>query len=241
MAGLARRPARGALAALAAALLLAACASTPRGGTWHVVRPGETVWRISRHYGVSAEHVRRANEIRDVRAVAVGRRLWIPGARGPAPRRALVAPEAARRAAYVPSSACADALREADLRFTWPVRGKLTSRFGRRGRRQHDGIDVSARSGTPIRAAEAGRVIHSGRGLGAYGNVVIVKHAGRWATVYAHTRRNLVRKGQFVERGQTIAEVGATGNATGPHLHFEVRRGDVARDPLVCLPTRVRS
>jgi murein DD-endopeptidase MepM/ murein hydrolase activator NlpD len=87
-----------------------------------------------------------------------------------------------------------------------------------------------------VRAAEAGRVIHSGKGLGAYGNVVIVKHTGRWATVYAHNRRNHVRKGAFVEKGDVIAEVGKTGNASGPHLHFEIRRGDVPRDPLPCLP-----
>ncbi len=209
-------------------------APEPPPGAYHVVRPGETVWRLSRRYGVPVEAIVRANGIRDVRAVPTGARLWIPGAAG--------GPDSPPRLARVPppASAC-DAHHEAGLVFAWPVQGKLTSRYGRRGRRRHhDGIDIAAHPRTLVRAAEAGRVIHSGRGLGAYGNVVIVRHPGRWATVYAHNHRNLVRKGASVQKGQVIAEVGRTGNATGPHLHFEVRRGDEPRDPLLCLPRTAR-
>jgi len=79
-------------------------------------------------------------------------------------------------------------------------------------------------------------VIYSGNGLGAYGNVVIVRHSERYVSVYAHNRKNRVRKGAFVDKGDVIAEVGATGNATGPHLHFEIRRDQHARDPLDFLP-----
>ena len=78
-------------------------------------------------------------------------------------------------------------------------------------------------------------MIHSGV-LGDYGRVVIVKHAGRYSTVYAHNHKNRVREGQFVEKGQVIAEVGTTGNASGPHLHFELRRGAKPLDPLLYLP-----
>ena len=111
------------------------------------------------------------------------------------------------------------------------------SRFGPRRRRRHEGIDLSAPRGTPVRSAEAGRVIYSGSGLSDYGNTVIVKHLGRYSTVYAHNRRNLVRRGDFVEKGQVIAEVGSTGNASGPHLHFEVRYDDRPRDPVRYLPS----
>ena len=134
-----------------------------------------------------------------------------------------------------PASA-AGAHRETDLDLRWPIRGRLSSGFGWRRGRAHEGIDIPARRGTPIRAAEAGRVIHSGSGLGDYGRVVIVKHAGPYKTVYAHNRRNRVRKGQFVEKGEVIAEVGTTGNANGPHLHFELRRGAKPLDPLLHLP-----
>ena len=119
--------------------------------------------------------------------------------------------------------------------FAWPVQGRLSSRFGLRRGRPHDGIDVAASHGTPILAAEAGRVIYSGR-LGSYGKVVIVKHAGPYRTVYAHASRLLVRKGEFVERGQKIAEVGSTGRSTGPHVHFEIRRAETPQNPLALLP-----
>jgi murein DD-endopeptidase MepM/ murein hydrolase activator NlpD len=118
----------------------------------------------------------------------------------------------------------------------WPLsRTKLTSRFGRRNGQPHEGIDLSAPKGTTIRAAESGKVIHSGR-LGAYGLVVIVKHAGNYRSVYAHARKLFVRKGQFVEKAQKLAEVGMTGRTTGPHLHFEIRRKEVPKDPLLYLP-----
>jgi lipoprotein NlpD len=217
-----------------ALLLLVGCASSPKRGVTHVVRPGETVYRISRYYGVRTAEVIRANRIPDVSDVAIGTPLWIPGATRAPPRSALPL------LASVPPPAGGDlralAKREAELRFDWPVRGRVSSGFGRRGRRRHEGIDIPARSGTAIRAAEAGRVIHSGGGLGAYGTVVILKHSGRYSTVYAHNRRNLVRKGDFVEKGQVIAEVGRSGNASGPHVHFEIRRDRRAQDPMRYLP-----
>ena len=79
-------------------------------------------------------------------------------------------------------------------------------------------------------------MIYSGSGLGAYGNVVIVRHSEFYSTVYAHNRKNRVRKGAFVDQGDVVAEVGATGNATGPHVHFEIRRGERPCDPLELLP-----
>jgi len=86
-----------------------------------------------------------------------------------------------------------------------------------------------------VRAAESGRVIHSGV-LGAYGNAVIVRHSEAYSTVYAHNRRLRVGRGAWVEKGDLIAEVGSTGRSTGPHLHFEVRRGKSPQDPMLYLP-----
>lgn len=234
------------------ALILAACASNPGNGqgVWHVVRPGENVYRIAQHYGATSKAVIRTNRIRDVREIQVGTRLWIPGGRSRpgAPAIGGVAPGVAvprsgdkglssvlgGRGRRAPKS-CESAKSEASLRFAWPVEGRLNSGFGARRGRGHDGIDIGAKRGTPVRAAEAGRVIYSGR-LGDYGNLVIVKHGGSWATVYAHNRKNRVRKDAFVERGDVIAEVGSTGNASGPHLHFEIRRSNAAIDPHLCLP-----
>jgi lipoprotein NlpD len=209
------------------------CASTPDGplskdgsaGHRHILRPGENLYRLSRFYGVSVDSIVRANDIADVTQLKVGQRIWIPGARrGPA------------EDTLADAGAGAAARRAGDLKLIWPVRGKLSSRFGWRNGRGHDGIDIPAKSGTPIVAAAAGRVIHSGRGLGDYGRVVILKHEGYYSTVYAHNRRNRVGKGDFVEKGEVIGEVGSSGNANGSHVHFEVRLDRKPLDPLLFLP-----
>ena len=119
--------------------------------------------------------------------------------------------------------------------FTWPVKGKITARFDSRHDSLNDGIDIAAASGTPVRATLAGQVIYSDH-LRGYGNLIIVRHRGRFASVYAHNRKNYVRQGQRVSRRQVIAEVGATGRVTTPLLHFEIRRNNVARNPLSYLP-----
>lgn len=218
-------------AALLGAFLAVACATDgPDDGLVHVVQPGETVWRIAHHYGVPVSEVLAANEVDDVHDVAAGTRLWIPHGRPGAglPLR----PVPAR--AGPPEPPEGEAFRHV-LRFAWPLRGRVSSNYGTRGRRPHEGIDIPASSGTPVRAAEAGRVVFAGR-LGGYGNVVVLRHDDRFETVYAHNRRNRVQRLDFVDKGRVIAEVGATGNATGPHLHFEIRRDDRPEDPLRYLP-----
>jgi len=194
-----------------------------------VVRPGENLYRISLHYGVPVASLARANRLGDAAALEVGQTLRIPGARrGPADA-PLLPPHSS------PSLASVDAGGRG-LAFGWPVHGAVSSRFGHRGWGHHEGIDIPASAGTTVLAAESGRVVHSAGRIGDYGNVVILKHAGPYATVYAHNRRNLVRDGDFVEKGQPIAQVGDSGNASGPHLHFEIRRDRLPQDPLLFLP-----
>lgn len=222
----ARRPrAARRLATLVALLLALACVSpsAPRApSAVHVVQRGENLYRIALHYGVSVEALMRENGIRDPRALDVGSRLAIPGTRRAAPREPLA------------RELDADAAR---LALGWPVHGIVTSGFGVRSGRPHEGIDISTRDGAPIWAAAAGVVIFSGR-LGGYGNIVVVRHDARYSTAYAHNKRNRVEKGAHVERGQHIADVGKTGNARArnPIVHFEVRYGETPRDPLRYLP-----
>jgi murein DD-endopeptidase MepM/ murein hydrolase activator NlpD len=198
------------------------------------VRRGENLFRISHYYQVSVSSILEANQIRDERLVEIGERLWIPEARRSPPGYALLPPPASSGEAR--ERARNDAILDGNLHFIWPLRGRLTAGFGFRNGRRHQGIDLAAKPGTLIRASEAGRVIYSGNGLGAYGNVVIVRHGQHYATVYAHNRKNRVRKGAFVDKGEVVAEVGQTGNATGPHLHFEIRRDEQACDPVDYLP-----
>lgn len=118
----------------------------------------------------------------------------------------------------------------------WPVRGLVTSPFGARtspygeGREMHPGIDISAHYGVPVTATGSGEVIFAGRDPG-YGGLVIVDHGGQLDTLYAHLSAFYVREGQQVHRGQPIGAVGATGRATGAHLHYEVRISGSPVDP----------
>ncbi len=124
--------------------------------------------------------------------------------------------------------------------FQWPVHGPITSPFGWRihpiagVRRFHEGIDIAADSGTPIAAAEAGRVIYAGW-YGGYGNYISIDHGGGVSTGYGHCSAIYVSVGQDVSRGQAIGAVGSTGYSTGPHLHFEVRINGKPIDPLTRL------
>lgn len=115
--------------------------------------------------------------------------------------------------------------------FVWPVSGPVTSTFGWRWGRMHEGIDIGAPTGAPIVAAGPGTVIFSGW-MGGYGNLVVVDHGGGLATAYAHMSQIGAGVGQQVGQGQVIGYVGCTGHCYGSHLHFEVRVNGAARDPL---------
>jgi murein DD-endopeptidase MepM/ murein hydrolase activator NlpD len=113
----------------------------------------------------------------------------------------------------------------------WPVIGPVTSPFGTRWGRMHEGIDIGVPEGTAIRAAASGTVIYAGW-MGGYGNLVVIDHGNGLATAYGHQSSIAVGYGQSVSQGQTIGYVGSTGHSTGPHLHFEVRVNGVPVDPL---------
>jgi lipoprotein NlpD len=214
------------------AVLASACG--PRG-VYHRVKPGETLSLIGRAYGVGYRRIASANDIDDPERIYAGQRILIPGARRAIDQPLVEAPViAARRSAS--RSRPADA---PDL--AWPIdEAPVTSLFGPRGSRFHDGIDIGAAVGSTIRAAAGGEVVFDGV-LSGYGKIIIVRHAAGYSTVYAHNRRHHVAKGQWVRRGQRIAEVGRTGRVTGPNLHFEIRHDNQARDPMVFLPPRGRA
>jgi murein DD-endopeptidase MepM/ murein hydrolase activator NlpD/cell division protein FtsL len=113
----------------------------------------------------------------------------------------------------------------------WPVSGPITSPFGWRWGRMHQGIDIGASTGTPIHAAAAGTVIYCGWEEG-YGNFVVIDHGGNLATAYGHQSAIAVTCGETVAQGQVIGYVGCTGHCTGPHLHFEVRIDGNPVDPM---------
>lgn len=222
----------------------------------HVVKPGENLYRISVWYRVPVSQILEANGIEDATTLEPGDSLRIPGAERAAATEPLLPPPGGahedsplvrpksqfkglgdlRPNALSRYSAVREA-RRAGLRFAWPLPGlvSVSSGFGRRDGRRHQGVDLRGAPGSPVVAAESGKVLHSGW-LGDYGNAVVIAHAGGFATVYAHAVELGVKRDDRVVKGQVIALVGSTGNATGPHLHFEIRRRDEARNPLLYLP-----
>jgi murein DD-endopeptidase MepM/ murein hydrolase activator NlpD len=207
-------------------------------GIVHVVAKGETIYRIARTYGLTAEELADANRIRDPRALEIGDALFVPGATRrlevpPAPTAGPPEPDpgpVAARTTRAPAPA-AEGAAAPDPRLAWPLRGVVYSKFGPRQGEQHAGIDIAAPEGTLIGAAAAGQVVFADVQNG-YGSMVILRHDDGLLTIYAHASELLVRKGDAVERGAPIARVGQSGRTTGPHLHFEVREGTKARDPL---------
>jgi murein DD-endopeptidase MepM/ murein hydrolase activator NlpD len=115
--------------------------------------------------------------------------------------------------------------------FVWPASGPVTSPFGWRWGRMHEGIDIGAPYGAPIQAAAAGTVVYCGW-MSGYGNLVAIDHGGGISTAYGHQSSIAVACGQHVDQGQTIGYIGSTGHSTGPHLHFEVRVNGNPVDPL---------
>src|SRR5712691_1597586 len=182
-----------------------------------VVGEGETLWEIAQVHGLSVDAIVEANELRSGDLIQPGQRLVIPGRPIDIPRRVT----AVRRGAVVSIAQS----------FIWPARGALSSRFGWRWQRHHNGIDIAAPYGTQIYAAKAGRVTFSGWYYG-YGRAVIIDHGDGLSTVYGHASKLLVRVGDMVGAGQPIALVGSTGIATGPHLHFEIRVNGRPLNPL---------
>ncbi len=122
-------------------------------------------------------------------------------------------------------------IRRGSGRLIWPVNGTFTSPFGMRWGRLHAGIDISAPTGTPIRAADSGRVAIAGS-VGGYGNYTCIQHGGSMSTCYGHQSSIGVTVGSSVSQGQVIGAVGNTGNSTGPHLHFEIRIGGSPVNPM---------
>ncbi|MBV8139387.1 MAG: M23 family metallopeptidase [Deltaproteobacteria bacterium] len=193
--------------------------------TTYVVKSGDTVYRIAARFAISTTALMNANGISNPRDLRVGQVLTIPGAyRGSPP-------------AYAGSSHAFPYRGErASRQFGWPISdGMVSSGFGIRNGAMHQGIDIAAPEGTPVHAADGGTVIFSGA-LHGYGNVVIIGHDDDYATVYGHNQVNLVREGERVVRGQTIARIGTSGRTTGANLHFEVRYQNVAHNPLAYLP-----
>jgi lipoprotein NlpD len=229
------------------ALVLAGCATSyDKRGVYYKVRSGDSIWRIARVYRCDVQQLAEFNNIMDPNDVQPGMKLYIP----PRAKRSsfkklpfgteVASERRGSKYSHKKGENDDDYTKPIQVyrgKFDWPVEGRLTSQFGLRNGRRHDGIDVCADIGTPIYASAAGNVVFVGQMRG-YGNIVLIRHDDDFFTAYAHNSKNGVKKGQDVKKGQKIAEVGRTGRATASHLHFEIRHGQSARNPLFFLPER---
>lgn len=200
-------------------------------GVYHTVQKGQTLYSIATTYDLDVEVLRRANYIRDPKKLKAGVRLWIPGA-----RRVLSVPITDKSRTTKKRSSPTVKPRKGFL--VWPTKGTLTSRFGMRNGRKHEGIDIAAPKGTPVHAAAGGEVVFSGWGPTGYGKMVIIKHQHHLTTLYAHNSKLFAKKGRRVKKGQKISLMGSTGRSTGSHLHFEVRNDTHPKDPIKYLPLK---
>jgi murein DD-endopeptidase MepM/ murein hydrolase activator NlpD len=145
--------------------------------------------------------------------------------------RALEAEQERVQAALVARQASAGPIRQGSGALVWPVSGPVVSPFGMRWGRLHAGVDIAVPAGTPIRAADAGRVVLMGW-VGGYGNYTCIQHTGSLSTCYAHQSSFSISNGASVSQGQVIGSVGCTGHCFGDHLHFETRVNGSPVDPM---------
>jgi lipoprotein NlpD len=251
--------------AMAALILLAGvCASGcahiyTAHGAYYRVRSGDTLEGIAKRYHASAQDLAEVNNVESSAELKPGTSIYIPGmtpnrfaallrnnrgAEQPATKRTAKETKERHPTKGEPAGKASgeeilaedsQAVKTDRGRFAWPIEGEISSLYGMRHGRHHDGIDISAKTGTPVYAAADGEVVYAKRMRG-YGNLVLLKHKEDFFTVYAHNSVNLVKVGMKVKKGQMVSRVGRTGRATGPHLHFEVRDGPKARNPLFFLP-----
>jgi murein DD-endopeptidase MepM/ murein hydrolase activator NlpD len=199
-----------------------------RKGVYHVVEKHQTLYRICKTYQVNIKEVASLNNISDPSRIQTGQRIFIPGAK-----------KVLKVEIYIDDVVAESSGREKVAYkkhdFIWPVEGQCVDLFEEIEGKRHQGIDISSPLGTPIKASNAGKVIYSNNTIRGYGNLIILRHSEEFVTVYAHNQVNLVEEGVWVERGQVIGKVGQTGRASGPHLHFEIRKNNKAVDPLPLL------
>lgn len=191
----------------------------------HTVAQGDSFWALSRRYGISVESLLAANPSVDPGHLVIGSDVVIPGG------------EVAAAPVTAAPSMDEPAVEALAGKFTWPLIAPISSHFGPRDGRNHNGVDLAANMGDDIRAARDGTVLIAGE-VSGYGNTVVLEHEDGTRTLYAHASVLKVTAGQKVRQGDLIALVGSTGRSTGPHLHFEIIVNDQPRDPLLYLPKR---
>jgi murein DD-endopeptidase MepM/ murein hydrolase activator NlpD len=199
----------------------------------HTVKKGETGFSIAYDAGVPWGQIATANGLDPKAAVKAGQKLVIPTLAKPGSAAAVV-----RQAEEQGRTEAARALaKQAPVKFAWPLAGDVRRGFTPRDLPgNHDGIDIPAARGEPVRAAAPGKVVFAATEPKIYGQLVILEHGKGWFSAYAKLSKIAVKKGQTVKSGAPLGLVGNTGSTPQTELHFEIRRRAVPLDPLLLLP-----
>ena len=211
---------------------LSGCATAPKriekpvvekripGALYHTVRRGETLWSISRAYGVDLQNLIKSNSVLYTGTIENGQVLLIP--------------REARAESLPEKEVTRPVLGES---FIWPVRGALSTPFGAIADKIiSKGIDIKAPEGAGVRASRSGKVVYRDQYLKGFGKTVILDHGDKYQTVYSYNSDILVNVGDQVAQNTIIAKVGRTGRAKDPTLHFEIRRDGEPQNPFFYLP-----
>lgn len=214
-------------------LTASGCATVPRAGTaagrssgssveYHRVGRGQTLRQIAALYGVSVREIERENRLPDARTVSEGMILRVPVLQKARPAAGTGYPAAS--------------VTDRSVVFIWPVEGTVACSFGEEwNRARNKGIDIAALEGAPVRAAQSGRIVFCEQSFRGMGKTLIIDHGGGYQTVYAYNSELLTSEGHSVKQGDQVARVGRGGRASGPSLHFEIRKDGAPCDPLTYL------
>lgn len=199
----------------------------PENGVSYLVKSGDTLIKIASRHGVDEGDIMKINNLKDVAKLKIGDKLFIPGGKKQ------TYAQVSNSTRYSGLEAIGNivvppAKKVVGSSMLWPTEGhRITQYYSWR----HTGLDIANKTGTPLYASDSGTVEYAGWGNG-YGNEVVINHGGGKKTRYAHASKLFVKKGQFVNKGETVAAMGSTGWSTGPHIHFEVIINGVKYNPL---------
>jgi murein DD-endopeptidase MepM/ murein hydrolase activator NlpD len=222
-------------------------------GWYHRVEKGDTLIKLAGKYNLSASFLARLNGLNPQKPLKQGSYIYIPPIKNKdtqkapdkTPPKLEKTKEIASAEKYKssppqspdPDSKSSSVSRKASSKgFIWPLEGKITKDFSNSKDSPHKGLDIAAKQGAKVVAAQSGKVIYCDDGIPGYGKLIIIDHEDKISSVYAHNSELLVKVGQYVAQGTPIAHVGSTGRSNGPHLHFEIRRNAIPGDPRKYLP-----
>jgi len=207
-------------------------------GVYHLVRPCQILSEIASGYRVSQDKIRKYNSEINFNKLIAGTRVFVPNVRNEKWLAAYHCDRYRRSKGY---KTTAEAKKSAEKKqysykktpgkkmistgFIWPVKGRITKKFGLSGGKMSNGIDIAANAGISIKAISSGMVIHSGE-FREYGNLIIMQHDNGYYSLYAHNQKNLVKEGTWIKQGTAVGIVGSTGIAKSAKLHFELRNAN---------------